>query len=307
MRTGDPLVLALVGPTGAGKSALALEAAERLGAEIVAVDAFTVYRGMDIGTAKPSQAERARVQHHGVDLLHPGEECTVEWFQRALRVAIDGVLARGGLPLLVGGSGLYFRAVVDALEFPPTDPGVREAVERRYGGAAGAAHAALRRLDPPAAARMEPGNYRRAVRALEVLELTGRPFSDWRRAWDRYDPVYPGLAVVGVDVARERLDELLGERVDAMMAAGLLDEVRGLRGDPRGLGHTARQAIGYAELLEHLDGTIDLDGAVVATKRRTRRYARRQARWFAGDPRVQWTASGEVLEALLAAAESDER
>ncbi|HEY8341323.1 MAG TPA: tRNA (adenosine(37)-N6)-dimethylallyltransferase MiaA [Egibacteraceae bacterium] len=294
-------VLALVGPTGVGKSAIALAVAERLDAEIVAVDAFTVYRGMDIGTAKPSPAELAGVRHHLVDALDPVQECTVQWFQQAARAAIADVLARGRTPLLVGGSGLYWRAVVDPLEFPPTDPAVRAAVAARFDGDAAAAHAALRTVDPDAAARIDPGNLRRSVRALEVLELTGRRFSDWHRAWDRYDAsLYPGLRVVGVDLPRDELRTRLDARVDAMLARGWLEECRRLAQQP--LSRTARQAIGYAELFDHLAGAVTLAEAVAHAKTRTRRYAGRQRRWFAADPRVEWVTAEDAAVALAAAA-----
>ncbi|HWB72231.1 MAG TPA: tRNA (adenosine(37)-N6)-dimethylallyltransferase MiaA [Egibacteraceae bacterium] len=288
-------VLALVGPTGVGKSQLALTAARRLRAEIVAVDAFTVYRDMDVGTAKPSPDERAAVAHHMVDVLDPCQECTVQWFQAAARASVADIVSRGRVPLLVGGSGLYFRAVVDPLEFPPTDRTVRAAVAARYPEAR-SAHAALAALDPAAAGRMEAANFRRAVRALEVIELTGRAFSDWRRAWDEYHSVYPGLRVVGVALPRDELVARLDARVDAMVGRGLVPECRVLTG--RTLSRSARQAIGYAEVLDHLAGRLTLAEAVERMKVRTRRYAARQARWFAADPRVQWKAPADVVPAL---------
>jgi tRNA dimethylallyltransferase len=290
--------VALVGPTGSGKSAVALEVAERLGAEIVALDAFTVYRDMDVGTAKPSSAERARVPHHLVDALSPSEECSVEWFQRAGRAAIAAVTERGRLPLLVGGSGLYFRAVVDPLEFPPTDPGVRAALQGRYREAPAAAHAALSAVDPDAARRIDPENLRRTVRALEVIELTGRRFSDYRRGWDGYTSVYPDLRAVGIEVDRAQLGKRLDARVDAMLADGWLEEIARLRERSGGLSVTARQAIGYAELADHLAGEVDIDEAVRRIKSRTRRYAHRQQRWFAADPRVQWAAAPDAAQLL---------
>ena len=273
-----------------------MEIATELNAEIVAVDAFTVYRGMDIGTAKPSAEDRTVVPHHVVDVLGPHETCTVEWFQSVARAAIDEVLLRGRVPLLVGGSGLYFRAVVDPLEFPPTDADVRDAVAQRYAGDPAAAHAALTAADPQAAAHMDPGNLRRAVRALEVLELTGRPFSDWRRAWDHHDSIYPGLHVVGLAQDRAGLSAALSDRVDGMLAAGWLEECRALSDLP--LSTAARQAIGYAELFDHLAGTLPLDDAVTRIKHRTRQYATRQERWFRADPRVQWAAAHEARDLM---------
>jgi tRNA dimethylallyltransferase len=291
-------VVALVGPTGAGKSALALSLAERLDAEIVAVDAFTVYRGMDVGTAKPDVGDRARIPHHMIDVLDPGEECGVAWFQRTAREAIGRVRARGRTPLLVGGSGLYLRAVVDPLEFPPTDFELRSRIEGRYRGDPVAAHNALRDVDPATAARIDPRNLRRSVRALEVLTLTGRAFSDWRRAWETYASIYPDLRVVGLDLPRAQLTARLDSRVEGMLRAGLIDECRALAAGR--ISHTARQAIGYAEMLDHIAGVCDLDTAVERITTRTRRYASRQRRWFGLDPRVRWTSPTvrHVLEVL---------
>ncbi|MGH8884958.1 MAG: tRNA (adenosine(37)-N6)-dimethylallyltransferase MiaA [Egibacteraceae bacterium] len=283
----DPAVLAIVGPTGTGKSAAALALAEQLGAEVVAADAFTVYRGMDVGTAKPTRVERARVPHHMIDVLDPTQECTVQWFQQAARGAIAEVLANTKTPLLVGGSGLYFRAVVDPLEFPPTDPAARAEIEARYRNDPAAAHSALCALDPAAAARIDPGNLRRCVRALEVIALTGRAFSDWRRAWETHEPIYSGLRVAGLHLPRDELVRRLDARIDRMVAHGLVDECRALAACD--LSSTARQGIGYAEILDHLAGRCDLGEAVARAKVRTRRYAARQGRWFAADPRVRWT------------------
>lgn len=291
-----PIVLALIGPTGAGKSTIALDVARDLGAEIVAVDAFTVYRGMDVGTAKPSLADRRAVPHHLVDVLAPTETCTVEWFQSAARAAVDDVLARGRVPLLVGGSGLYFRAVVDPLEFPPTDAEVRAEIAGRYADDPARAHAALAVVDPAAAGRIDPANLRRSVRALEVMALTGRPFSDWRRAWDRYESVYPGLRVVGVSVDRADLARRIDQRVDAMLAGGWVEECARLR--RLQLSATARQAIGYAELFVHLDGRLSLADAVEQIKVRTRQFAARQDRWFRRDPRVEWVSADQAPEQL---------
>jgi tRNA dimethylallyltransferase len=291
-----PRVLAIVGATGTGKSAVALEVAEKIRAEVVAVDAFTVYRGMDIGTAKPTRHERERVRHHLVDVLEPETVCTVHWFQREARSAVADVVARGGLPLLVGGSGLYFRGMVDALSFPPTDPAVRRDLEARYAEDAPGAHSALASVDPLAAARMDPGNLRRAIRALEVYTLTGRPFSEWRRAWEAYRPLYAGLEVVGLDVNRERLWETLDARIDEMFAHGLVDECRAL--SARVLSPTARQAIGYAEVLDALGGLYPMGHAKARIKARTHRYAARQLRWFRADPRVRWLSPAEAVAAL---------
>jgi tRNA dimethylallyltransferase len=280
-------VLALVGPTAAGKTELALALAERLGAEVVSADAMLVYRGMDIGTAKPTPQERVRVPHHLVDLVDPGEEFSVARFQPLARAAIAGVLQRGRLPLLVGGSGLYFHAVVDEFAFPPTDPAVRARLEAEAAGAGlPELYGRLAAADPAAAARIQPGNLRRTVRALEVMELTGRPFSSFRAAMD--DPVSRyRLTVLGVDPGAELLRARVAERVAAMAAAGLVEEVRRLAERP--LSRTARQALGYKEVLDAIEQGTPVAEALEAVVRRTRAYARRQLAWFRRDPRVRWS------------------
>ena len=295
-----PPVRALVGPTASGKSRVALDVAERLQAEVVAVDAFTVYRGMDVGTAKPTLADRERVPHHMIDVLEPTQDCSVEWFQRAARAAVADVRARGRTPLLVGGSGLYFRAVVDDLEFPPTDPAVRDRVMARVRSDAARAHAELAQRDPEAAARIDPGNLRRSVRALEVLDLTGRPFSDWRRAWTAYRSCYPSLRPVGIDIDRRALDERIRQRTRRMVAGGLLEEARRLAAMP--LSATARAAIGYGEALAVVEGQSEMtsgDDLIEAIRVRTRRFAIRQQRWFRSDPRIRWAAADAAAEELM--------
>ncbi len=282
-------VLAVVGPTASGKSAVATAAAlarTAAGArtEIVAVDAFTVYRGMDIGTAKPNAEERAEVPHHLLDVLEPWEELTVAAFQRLARSAIEQVRSRGATPLLVGGSGLYFRAVVDDLRFPPTDPEVRARLERRWGTEPDAAHRELARLDPAAAARIDPANVRRTIRALEVIELTGERFSGFRAAWDRFESRWP-LAVVRIEQDTEVLRERIATRADTMVASGLLDEASSLRALSRPLSRTAARAIGYEEAFAVLDGALPASELSRAIAARTWRYARRQRSWFDADPR----------------------
>ncbi|HET6750406.1 MAG TPA: tRNA (adenosine(37)-N6)-dimethylallyltransferase MiaA [Actinomycetes bacterium] len=280
-------VLALVGPTASGKTALALELAPRLGAEVVSADAMLVYRGMDVGTAKPTPQQRAQVPHHLVDLVDPGEEFSVARFQPLARAAIADVLARGRVPLLVGGSGLYFHAVVDEFVFPPADHAVRARLEAE--AAAAGLPAMYRRLagaDPAAAARIQPGNLRRVVRALEVIELTGRPFSSFRTAMDAPVSRYR-LTAIGLDPGAEALRARVAERVAGMAAAGLVDEVRRLAGRP--LSRTARQALGYKELLDAMDRGTPVEEALEAVVRRTRAYARRQLAWFRRDRRVRWS------------------
>jgi tRNA dimethylallyltransferase len=279
--------LALVGPTASGKTGAALRIAETLGAEILSVDSMLVYRGMDVGTAKPTPSERGRVPHHLVDLIEPSEPFSVAAFQAAARRAAEDVRRRGKTPLLVGGSGLYFRAVVDDLEFPGTEAGIRGDLE----GEATALgpdrmHRRLAGLDPVAASKIEPGNVRRTVRALEVAAITGRTFSSFAVAWDRYGP--ERVRAAGVRLGTQDLAARVDARVRAMLAAGWMREVEELVA--RGLGGwlTASQAIGYAELARHLAGELSLEDAVRQTVKRTRSLARRQMAWFRRDPRIRW-------------------
>lgn len=278
---------ALVGPTASGKTGAALRIAETLGAEILSVDSMLVYRGMDVGTAKPTASERGRVPHHLVDLVEPSEPFSVAAFQAAARRAAEDVRRRGKTPLLVGGSGLYFRAVVDDLEFPGTEPGIRGDLE----GEATALgpdgmHRRLAELDPVAASKIEPGNVRRTVRALEVAAITGRTFSSFAVAWDRYGP--ERVRTAGVRLGTQDLAARVEARVQEMLAAGWMREVEELVA--RGLGGwlTASQAIGYAELARHLAGELSLEDAVQQTVKRTRSLARRQMAWFRRDPRIRW-------------------
>jgi tRNA dimethylallyltransferase len=300
----DGRVLALLGPTASGKSALALRIAESrtvagMPTEIVAVDAFTVYRGMDIGTAKPDPAVRARVRHHLVDVLEPAEELTVVRFRDLAREAIDEVHARGATALLVGGSGLYWRAVVDDLSFPPTDAALRRSIEERIAGDAEAAYAELWRLDPAAAKDIGPHNLRRIIRALEVIELTGRRFSEWDDGWRRYASVYPDLEVALLDPPTEQLRAAIDARAEAMVSAGLVAEVERLRDAPRS--RTAAAAIGYAEAEAVLEGRLGGDDLARSVADRTWRYARRQRAWFRADPRCRPVIEGVLLTRWAAA------
>ena len=285
-------VLAIVGPTAAGKTALALEVAGALDAEVVSMDSALVYRGMDIGTDKPSPSEVARVRHHLVDVLPPSHTLTVSEFQCMARAAVAGILARGRLPLLVGGSGLYFRAVVDPLEFPGTDPVVRKRLEREAEEqGAVALYERLEGVDPQAASHIDPANARRTIRALEVLEVTGRPFSSFRTSWEQPRSLYD-LTVVGLTEPRPELDRRIDARVDAQLARGLVAEVEQLAREERLQDSaTAVQALGYAQILAHLDGRLGLQEAVEEIKVRTRRFARRQMGWFQADRRVTWFTS----------------
>lgn len=295
-------VLAILGPTASGKSAVAMDLARRRRAaghptEVVAVDAFTVYRGMDIATAKPTAQERAEVPHHLIDVLEPYERIDAASFRERAREAIADVRSRGATPLLVGGSGLYWRAVVDDLDFPPTDPAVRSRIEAWWGGDPYAAYAHLTELDPDAAARIQPNNLRRIVRALEVIELTGGRFSTYDGAWARYASIYPDLEVAYLEPPSQRLRTRIGQRVSTMVREGLLDEAWDLRMLPVPLSSTAEQAIGYAEAFAVLDGKLDHTELGDAIAKRTWRYARRQRSWFRTDPRCTATEPAQVLDA----------
>ena len=280
-------LLALVGSTASGKTEAALALAEALDAEIVSVDSMLVYRGMDVGTAKPSLAERARVPHHLIDVAEPSEAFSVARYQEAATTAVQEIRARHHRPLLVGGSGLYFRAVVDELEFPGTDPNARADLESEA-AALGAArmHERLMALDPVAAGRIEPKNVRRTVRALEVPAITGRPFSEFAEAWERYEP--RAVRAAGVRMTREVVLARIRERVRRMLDAGWLDEVRVLVEQGFGGWLTSTQAIGYAEMTRHLRGEMTRDEAVETTVKRTGNLARRQMAWFRRDPRIRW-------------------
>ena len=280
-----PRVVAVVGATAAGKTGLSLDLAERLGGEIVNTDAMQVYRGMDIGTAKLPVAERRGIPHHLLDLLDVREPATVAGFQRLARAVVEDCRTRGVTPVLVGGSALYTRAVLDGFEFPGTDPAVRARLEAELVEVgSGALHERLRRLDPPAASRIEPANGRRVVRALEVLELTGRPFSA-----SLPEPAYVLDAVqVGVRIPRPVLDERIEQRVRSMWEAGFVDEVRRLADAGLREGRTASRALGYAQVLAFLAGGCTEQEAFDRTVTGTRRFARRQDAWFGKDQRVRW-------------------
>jgi tRNA dimethylallyltransferase len=290
MRAGP--FLALVGPTASGKTEAGVRVAESLGAEIVSVDSMLVYRGMDVGTAKPAPAERFGVRHHLLDVADPSEAFSVARYQGLARDAVVQIRGRDGRVLLVGGSGLYFRAIADDLEFPGTEPQARRNLEAEASVlGAGQMHARLAELDPVAAAKIEPDNVRRTVRALEVAAVTGRTFSSYAGAWERYPTEH--VRAAGIDIARPALSRRIEARVEAMLAAGVLDEVRGLL--DRGLFGwlTSSQAIGYAEFARHLRGELSLREAVAGTVKRTKALARRQLAWFRRDPRIRWFATDE--------------
>jgi tRNA dimethylallyltransferase len=290
---GEPSLLSLVGPTASGKTRTGIEVAERLGAEIVSVDSMLLYRGMDIGTAKPTAEQRGRVPHHLLDVAEPSEPFSVARFQELAREAIAEIRRRGRRVLLVGGSALYERAVVDELEFPATDVDIRKGLEAEAStvGANGL-HERLAASDPAAAAKIGPGNVRRTVRALEVAELTGQPFSSFAGGWGVYEP--HRVRAAGIWVSGPALRARIETRVAEMLESGWLDEVRTLV--ERGFGSwlTSAQAIGYAELARHLAGEITLDEAIVGTVKRTRALARRQLAFFRRDPRIRWFEAGET-------------
>lgn len=275
----------LVGATASGKSALALALARRDPTwELVSADSMQVYRGMDIGTAKPSAAERAEIPHHLLDLLEPWEDGTMAWFQHEARRAIADIEARGRRALLVGGSALYVQAVVDDLDIPGQYPEMRAILEGDPETAL--LHQQLQELDPTAAARMEPSNRRRIVRALEVTLGSGRPFSSFGPGLDAH-PSTP-FTMVGLRREADDLRARISARYEVQMAAGFLEEVRRLRRHPRGISRTAGQALGYKELLSHLSGELTVQEAVDLAVRRTVRFARRQWVWFRRDPRITW-------------------
>jgi tRNA dimethylallyltransferase len=279
-----PLV-AIVGPTASGKSDLALTLAERLGGEIVNADAMQLYRGMDIGTAKLPVEARRGILHHQLDVLDVTEEASVAAYQREARLDIAGIRSRRHQPILVGGSGLYVRAALDHLEIPPTDPAVRARLQAELAVQGIAAlYGRLQQADPVAARAIQAKNERRVVRALEVIELTGRPFSATlpTRVYEL------STITIGLLVPRPELDARIATRVHQMWDAGLLEEVRRL--DAAGLreGRTAAKALGYSQGLAHLDGLLSAEQAIEDTITSTRRFARRQESWFRPDPRISW-------------------
>lgn len=307
--------LILTGPTACGKTALALDVAERIGAEIVALDSMTVYRGMDVGTAKPTAAEQARVRHHLIDVLDPWESLTVAWWLAAAERACEDIAARGKRPLFVGGTPFYLKAMLFGLfDGPPGDPVIRsnlEAEAERVGN--GVLHGRLAAVDPKTAARLHPNDVRRVVRALEVHTLTGKPISAWQQTWDTPSfadapenaPPPARVPAVVLELPRDVLYDRINRRVDAMLAAGWLDEVRRLQHLPRPLSREARQALGYRELLEHLEagGGAELGATVELIRTHTRQFAKRQLTWFRHLPQLTAVPADtpETLGRVLAA------
>jgi len=297
----ERVAVALVGPTASGKSALAHAVAfhHHDTVEILAVDAMTVYRGMDLGTAKPTRAERGEVNYHLLDLVDPSEEFTVAQYQRAARDAAADVWRAGHKVLYVGGTGLYGRAVLDNLAIPGQYPHVRALLEERAHDELPELYAELEVLDPLAASRMEGTNARRVVRALEVTLGAGRPFSSYGEGLVTYGPAR--VVQIALQSDFEQLDLRIASRFRAWMDRGLLQEVVALSSAPGGLSRTARQAVGYRELLRHIEEGADLDACVEDAIIQSRRLARRQRSWFLRDPRIEWFDDAEKARARLLA------
>jgi len=281
----DTPILSIVGTTASGKSSLAIELGRKIPRiEIVSIDSMQIYRGMDIGTAKPTIEERKEVPHHLVDVVDPSTEFSLSQFQEEAKKAIAEIEQRGAIPLLVGGTGLHLRAVIDDFDIPKQYPVVGE--ELRGEPDTGKLHKLLLRLDPIAAGRMEETNRRRVLRALEVTLGSGRPFSSYGPGLQDYRPTR--FRMVGPRWGRLELNQRIENRFSQQMQDGFLEEVRGLTENGMELSRTARQALGYRQFLEYLEGETSLDEAIEKAKQGTKKFARRQERWFRRDPRIQW-------------------
>jgi tRNA dimethylallyltransferase len=268
-----------------------------MGAEILVVDSMTVYRGMDVGTAKPSPELRRQVPHHLIDVADPAEPFSVAQFQAMANDALRDVAVRGRAALLVGGSGLYYRAVIDQLTFPGTDPRLRRTLETEAAALGpDGLHARLAEVDPAAARKIQPSNVRRTVRALEVAGLTGQRFSSFAGAWDHYQP--SRVRAAGISIPAGVRDARIRARVRHMLEGGLIEEVRSLLAAGAGEFLTASQAIGYLEVVEHLRNRMTIDEVVTRTVRRTRDLARRQMAWFRRDPRIKWFEIHDPMDSL---------
>ncbi|NNF54568.1 MAG: tRNA (adenosine(37)-N6)-dimethylallyltransferase MiaA [Acidimicrobiales bacterium] len=292
--SASPLVV--LGPTASGKSALAFALAQRIGtAQIISADAKAVYRGMDIGTAKPSVEEQAAVPHHLVDVVDPADDFALGQFQVLVAEAIEAIERAGDLPIIVGGTGLYVQAIVDDFTTPDRFPDVAEGLERNPDSLA--LYAQLAELDPQAATKMEPNNRRRIIRALEVTLGSGKPFSSFGPGVDAFPATR--FTLIGLEIERTVMDQRINDRFDAHMAAGFLAEVASL---PQPLSRTAAASLGYRELLAHLAGRTSETEAIELAKSRTRRFARRQQRWFRRDPRIYWleATAPDLIEQALA-------
>lgn len=291
-----PLV-AILGPTAVGKTEISLQLAQEFSGEIVSADSRTLYRGMDIGTAKPTRAEQRRVPHHLIDVVNPDETFTLADYQQRAYATIDAIHARGNVPLLVGGTGLYVRAVLEGLSIPRVEPNPARRAELEREDAA-KLYARLQQLDPLAAARIDPRNKRRVIRALEVCESAGKPISELQT---RAAPNYRTLRI-GLTMPRTQLYDRINARVDAMIAHGLIDEVRGLMARGYSVALPSMSGLGYRQIVAYLNGTTSLDEAVRVLKRDTRRFVHHQYTWFRlDDPRIRWfDVSTDALEPIRA-------
>lgn len=292
-------VIVICGATATGKSDLSVQLAEEIGGEIVNADSMQVYKGMDIGTAKISLAERKGIPHHLLDVIAVSQDATVAWYQELARKAVDEINARGKTAIIVGGTGLYIKSILDDLNFPDTDPQVRSTLNKEAEELGiDAMFARLEKLDPAAALAIDRANLRRIIRALEVIEITGKPFT---ANLPREDSTrYPDARQFGLVMDRENLSERISSRVDRMFEAGLVQEVERLVKEGLTQGRTAQRALGYAQVLSYQRGEISLDQAIEETKRATRQYARRQETWFSRDSRIKWISQVQPrLEIIL--------
>jgi tRNA dimethylallyltransferase len=283
-------LLAIVGPTAVGKTAVTLVCARLLGGEIVSADSMQVYRGMDIGTAKPTPEEMAAVPHHLIDVVDPDADFSVGLYKEMAETAIEDIFRRGRQPILVGGSGMYVRAITGTwgMTRAPKDEALRERLreEARTAGLP-ALHARLAAVDPDAATRIPPADEKRIIRALEVYELTGTTINQFHQLDQQKEPAYD-TCMVGLTIPRADLNARIETRIDQMMQAGLLDEVARLRAAGYDSHHTSMKAIGYSHLLSYLNGDLDLDETLRLFKRDTRRFAKRQMTWFRAEPEIRW-------------------
>ena len=292
-------LVVLAGATATGKSSLSVELAQAIDAEIINADSMQVYRGMDIGTAKISIEERQGIPHHMLDVLDVNQDSTVAWYQSSAREVIDEIHSRGKSVVMVGGTGLYIKAVIDELNFPDTDPMVRHTLNKEAEDLGiDAMFARLEKLDPAAAIAIDRANLRRIIRALEVIEITGKPFT---ANLPREESIrYPEARQFGLVMDRELLSERIDQRVNTMFENGFVEEVQKLMSSGLLEGRTAQRALGYSQIVSHLQGETSLDAAVEETKRATRQYARRQETWFSRDARIKWISTRQPrLETIL--------
>ena len=292
-------LVVLAGATATGKSSLSVELAQAIDAEIINADSMQVYRGMDIGTAKITVEERQGIPHHMLDVLDVNQDSTVAWYQSGAREVIDEIHSRGKSVVMVGGTGLYIKAVIDELNFPDTDPMVRHTLNKEAEDLGiDAMFARLEKLDPAAAIAIDRANLRRIIRALEVIEITGKPFT---ANLPREESIrYPEARQFGLVMDRELLSERIDQRVNTMFENGFVEEVQKLMSSGLLEGRTAKRALGYSQIVSHLQGETSLDAAVEETKRATRQYARRQETWFSRDARIKWISTRQPrLETIL--------